>query len=724
MPTYAPTVDLFWDFLMQDDTYRNMLTKESATGRKADFIPETKEQIFSKFANLDTGSINYDDLDSFLGLFSSNFPEAYEKHVADVPRNERKQAKEKIFERFSKVLEFDIGRQKKGRPKLDFEGQVAKFINSKNPNLDEFYKILMKKYNNYSMSKKNKIDRVKKDIGSKNLRKIIAIFKENTGDIKEDKKKGPQAVSTLKDFDNPKKMQFNIMKLIIGIGTFGVKLPKNIAGFTKTSDNNQYLTSSNESFSTYEKLVPIEGFDLEAHKKPWIKGMSKYIYTHTTTKKEVRRTWPKKLDFADGKRTPRSASKEERTVLQEELRFKDDDIAKKYKLKIVYFEDMPLLREILDKKDKKVIETINFDVGEELSFESADINENTIEKYFELVEGSRKAKVSNLKDYFSFKLGPPSKDSQKLQLYEATSGHKRLYYHPTLKNLFSSSSGDAFSVAVERITEKTATAYKGRIDESDKVSGVEQYDTEDIEDIFDSENLLTYPKLYAPFMDGGKLNIYPQEEYDTPEQKLNAGLVRMADKDKLRTSNKKIISFVNAMLKYAFDENDVFDEDELSDNEEIIAGEIETEVTFSKPSEKAFFEYLLSKKKTKDIKDELIPTGGDLTNYFGRRLTTREGFAYLFSIAHLYLDDEGLKNKLEELLEGKNQFSKKSLSTKDKSLISEIASEVEKNLIKIRTAFKDKLKKMLDEKAQNPKSIPKSLLNRLTDKQLLEIKGE
>ena len=103
------------------------------------------------------------------------------------------------------------------------------------------------------------------------------------------------------------------------------------------------------------------------------------------------------------------------------------------------------------------------------------------------------------------------------------------------------------------------------------MSGVEQYDTEDIEDIFDSENLLTYPKLYAPFMDGGKLNIYPQEEYDTPEQKLNAGLVRMADKDKLRTSNKKIISFVNAMLKYAFDENDVFDEDELSDNEEIIA---------------------------------------------------------------------------------------------------------------------------------------------------------
>lgn len=712
MPTYAPTVDLFWDFLMEDTSYRNMLTKESATERKADFIPETKEQIFSKFANLDTGSINYDDLDSFLGLFSNNFPEAHEKHVADVPRNERKQAKEKIFERFSKVLEFNIGRQKKGRPKLDFEGQVAKFINSENPNLDGFYKILMKKYNNYSMSKENKIDRIKKDIGSKNLRKIIAIFKENVKDSK----------NSLKDFDNPKKMQFNIMKLVIGIGTFGEKLPMNVAGFRKTSDNDESLTSSNESFTTYEKLVPIEGFDLEKHKKEWIKGMSKYIYTHTTTKKEVRRTWPKKLTFTDGKRTPRSASEEESLVFQDELRFKDDDKAKEFKLKIVYFEDVPLLREILDKKDKKVIETINFDVGEELSFESTDLTEAKIEKYFDLVEGSRKAKVSSLKDYFSFKLGPPSKDTQKLQLYEATSGNKRHYYHPTLKNLFSSSSGDAFSVAVERITEKTATAYKGKMDESDKVMGVEQYDVEDIEAIFDNENLQDSPKLYAPFMDAGKLNIYPQEEYDTPEQKLNAGLVRMTDKDKLRTSNKKIISFVNSMLKYSFDENDVFDEDKLSDNEEIIAGEIETEITFSKPSEKAFFEYLLSKKKTKDIKNELIPTNGDLTNYFGRRLTTREGFAYLFSIAHLYLDGGSLETKLEKLLEGKKQFSKKSLSTEDKSLISEIASEVEQNLIKIRTAFKDKLKEMLEEKAQNPKSIPKSLLNRLTDKQLLEIK--
>jgi hypothetical protein len=109
--------------------------------------------------------------------------------------------------------------------------------------------------------------------------------------------------------------------------------------------------------------------------------------------------------------------------------------------------------------------------------------------------------------------------------------------------------------------------------------GVVQYEVEDIEEIFDEENLLCYPKLYAPFIDGGVLNIYPQEEYDTDVQKINAGLVRRIDKaDKLFTSNKKIISFVNSMLKNAVDEYDNFDEDKLSDNEEIIAGEIETEI--------------------------------------------------------------------------------------------------------------------------------------------------
>ena len=226
MPTF-PVPMAFWTFLMIDSKYKEMIVKESTTAERLDNIAETREQIFSKFANLDTGNVNYDDLDSFFGLFSSSFPKEYEQLVADVPRDKRKQTKEKIFERFSKVLEFNTTRDKGGRPKLDFEGQVAKFINNENPNLDGFYKILMEKYKSYGATKENNIKQIKKDIGSRNLRKIIAVFKENVKDSK----------NTLKDFDNPKKMQFNIMKLVIGIGTFGEKLPMKVVGFTKTSDN-------------------------------------------------------------------------------------------------------------------------------------------------------------------------------------------------------------------------------------------------------------------------------------------------------------------------------------------------------------------------------------------------------------------------------------------------------------------------------------------------------
>ena len=96
MPTF-PVPMAFWTFLMIDSKYKEMIVKESATAERLDNINETKEQIFSKFANLDTGNVFYDDLDSFFGLFSSNFPKEYEQLVADVPRDKRKQTKEKIF---------------------------------------------------------------------------------------------------------------------------------------------------------------------------------------------------------------------------------------------------------------------------------------------------------------------------------------------------------------------------------------------------------------------------------------------------------------------------------------------------------------------------------------------------------------------------------------------------------------------------------------------------
>jgi hypothetical protein len=109
MPIF-PVPMAFWTFLMIDSKYKEMIVKESTTAERLDNIAETREQIFSKFANLDTGNLFYDDLDSFFGLFSSNFPKEYEQLVVDVPRDKRKQAKEKIFERFSRVLDNDRNR--------------------------------------------------------------------------------------------------------------------------------------------------------------------------------------------------------------------------------------------------------------------------------------------------------------------------------------------------------------------------------------------------------------------------------------------------------------------------------------------------------------------------------------------------------------------------------------------------------------------------------------
>ena len=273
MPTF-PVPMAFWDFLLLDSEYNKMIVKESAGRIANDNIAETREQIFSKFANLTTGSKSYDDLDSFLGLFSNNFPKEYERLISNEPRNTRKAVKQKIFERFEKVLGFELGRQKRGRPKLDFEGQMAKFANSETVNpkiLDAFYRSLMEKYESYTGKKENNIKQLRKDIGKENLGKILPILKQNVKDSN----------AKLADFDNPDKIMFNVMKITIAIGNFGVKLPKKVAGFTKTEENDTQIrgmnTTQQNSYTTYEKIVPIEGYDRKKTREEWIDGMDKYF---------------------------------------------------------------------------------------------------------------------------------------------------------------------------------------------------------------------------------------------------------------------------------------------------------------------------------------------------------------------------------------------------------------------------------------------------------------
>ena len=115
------------------------------------------------------------------------------------------------------------------------------------------------------------IKQLRKDIGKENLGKILPILKQNVKDSN----------AKLADFDNPDKIMFNVMKITIAIGNFGVKLPKKVAGFTKTEENDTQIrgmnTTQQNSYTTYEKIVPIEGYDRKKTREEWIDGMDKYI---------------------------------------------------------------------------------------------------------------------------------------------------------------------------------------------------------------------------------------------------------------------------------------------------------------------------------------------------------------------------------------------------------------------------------------------------------------
>jgi hypothetical protein len=676
----------FWDFLLLDSEYNKMIVKESAGRIANDNIAETREQIFSKFANLTTGSKSYDDLDSFLGLFSNNFPKEYERLISNEPRNTRKAVKQKIFERFEKILEFNTTRDKGGRPKLDFEGQMTKFANSETVNtkiLDAFYRSLMEKYESYTGKKENNINRLRKEIGKENLGKILPILKQNVNDSN----------AKLADFDNPDKIMFNVMKITIAIGNFGVKLPKKVAGFTKTEENDTQIKGMNatqqNSYTTYEKIVPIEGYDRKKTREEWIDGMDKYI----------------EIDY-----------EKRRGQLEEESRLKlkgDSD----FELSIVYIEDRPLLRELLSKQDIVIIDDINIDVGMEAEYTVPALNSTKIQAYFDAMATSSKSEQSNKDKYLAFKLGKQSLQAQRKILYfPQKSGSRRLYFHPILQNLFTTEGNNVFGEATKDITVKTAKAFEqAKESELDKEVGIQTYDRELIEEeIFDEDNMLENDELYADYIEGDEFTHIVQES-GTEVERLQRGLV--FDGKSYITKNRNLISFINAIKKFAINERGTFSNSLAEENKDKILGEVSDKVEFTKPAEIAFADFLLSQKDTKEIENDLIT--GDLSKYYKAKMNQQDGFAFLFSIVHLFGQD--LKTELKQLIGKKKLFTKKDLSTEGKSLITKIVAKVEENLRKLRTQFKEGLEQKLEKIAKNPKKNPRTLIKKLVDKQLLEM---
>ena len=700
MPTF-PVPMAFWTFLMIDSKYKEMIVKESTTAERLDNIAETREQIFSKFANLDTGNVNYDDLDSFFGLFSSNFPKEYEQLVADVPRDKRKQTKEKIFERFSKVLDFELGRQKRGRPKLDFGGQMTKFANAETVNtktLDAFYKALMEKYETYGGNKENNIKQMKKDIGRDNLKKILSILKQNVKD----------SSAKLEDFDKGDKIMFNVMKITIAIGNFGVKLPKKVAGFIKTDENNTEIRGTGKaqenSYTTYEKIVQIDGFNRKATRDEWIDGMDKYIEIDFE-KRRGQFSQEYVFPFSD-----RMLSDDEEAS---RLKFKEDN---DYELSIIYIEDKPLIREILGKKDIVIVDDINIDVGLEAKYVVPAITNLTIKAYLDTMASSSRTDQTNKNKHLAFRLGDKSLQKQRKILYLSQKGSKRLYFHPILQNLLTTEGNNVFEEAVKGITQKTAKAFEQRQSKLDEATGLKHFDKQLIDDeIFEEGNVFSNDELYKDYINGDDITHISQVEDTTDVEKLQAGLV--AEGDKYITTNRDLITFITTMEKFALDERGQFDDDLVEKNQDIILGEVSDKMTFTKPAEVAFVDYLLAQKKASDITTNLL--SGDLSNYYKSKMFESDGFAFLFSIANLFGQD--LRTDLEKLTKGKKVFTKKDLSIEHKSLITKIVAQVEQDLRKIRTQFKEGLKEKLESIAKNPKRTPKPLIKKLVKNKLLEI---
>jgi len=486
---------------------------------------------------------------------------------------------------------------------------------------------------------------------------------------------------------------FNVMKITIAIGTFGVVLPEEVAGFTKNKEMNEQIrglkTTQKNSYYVYEKIVPIEGYDRKKTREEWIDGMDKYI----------------EIDY-----------EKRRGQLEEKSRLKlkeDSD----FELSIVYIEDRPLLRELLSKQDIVIIDDINIDVGMEAEYTVPALNSTKIQAYFDVMATSSKADQSNKDKHLAFKLGKQSLQAQRKILYSAQKkGSRRLYFHPILQNLFTTEGNDVFGEAIKDITVKTAKAFEqAKESELDKEVGIQTYDRELIEEeIFDEDNMLENDELYADYIEGDEFTHIVQEG-GTEVERLQRGLV--FDGKSYITKNRNLISFINAIKKFAINERGTFSNSLAEENKDKILGEVSDKVEFTKPAEIAFADYLLAQKDTKEIENDLIT--GDLSKYYKAKMNQQDGFAFLFSIAHLFGQD--LKTELKQLIGKKKLFTKKDLSIEGKSLITKIVAKVEENLRKLRTQFKEGLEQKLEKIAKNPKKNPRTLIKKLVDKQLLEM---
>jgi len=682
---------------------------QSQTPKKEGNVSATREEIFSKFANLSNQTKFYSDVGDFKTLFRREFPQKYELLVKSKPRGERPAILEELYEKFDKVLENEFSRTKVGRPTTDFTSIVNKFVNQKNINddvLDKFVAILFKKYEELGgeeekqsspdrtllEKKKNVIKSLRKLIGQNNIKEIVKILARAGRD------------------------SFKMATLEFRIATTGVTYPRNVAGFTRGKTNDTSVRGKagfgNKEYTIYSKrinLLNVEGKDgstneqkLKDIEQSWIKGL-----VNEGILREVVGEGGERRKYVFGNKVP-----EKDTV----------ERGKKNVPSLNFFVDKSLLYEILISVDNIKFsalpqgETATYNVGTIeikafLDFMGADASVTRLGK---TSKKSILPLVSNL-----------SKDKEISLLYDTRRTPQRYKLHPTLKRVFESSGGDLYVEATKSVLQDTATSLKGEEQEGkrEELTGVTSFDENDVNEILKKNIMTGYKSLFKKAIGKDK----PTKE-DFIGTDMSNSLVLGVETRTYATTNAKLISFMNLMIEMLKDDGKI-SRAKLNENKDRILTGITGESSNSQ-IEKDFINFLKGKKVTGKTADEVLDRlkANDPQNqYFRERMDSSDAFSYLFAIAYRFGDGsiendmKTLLNNLEVEEDGKKLIRlSQDLSTDDQSLVNNITTDIQRTLTQTKEKFEQELKQKFEQVSKNPADVPKKLIDKLIENGFLE----
>ena len=700
MPKYPYPVT-FWETLTVPSVYNEML--QSQTPKKEGNVSATREEIFSKFANLSNQTKFYSDVGDFKALFRREFPQKYELLVRSKPRDERTAILEELYEKFDKVLENEFNRTKVGRPKgsppMDFQGQIEKLLQKDNLNdddIDKLNELIKEKYEEFGgivekeskpdetviEKKKRTIEKVKKALGTKNRKEIVKILARAGRD------------------------SFKMATLEFRIATTGVNYPTMVAGFKRISTDDRSVKGragfGNKTYTVYSKKINL----LESNREK-LKEIEKSWIDALIDKKILREVVGEGRKYVFGNKVP-----EKDTV----------ERGKKNVPSLNFFVDKSLLYEILISVDNIKFsalpqgETATYDVGTIgikafLDFMSADASVTRLGK---TSKKSILPFISNL-----------SKDKEISLLYDTRRTPQRYKLHPTLKRAFESSGGDLYVEATKSVLQDTATSLKGEEQEGkrEELTGVTSFDENDVNEILKPRIIRGNKSLFEKAI--GKEKPTKKDFIGTD---MSNSLVLGVKTRTYATTNAKIISFMNLMIEMLTDDG-VISRNKLRENKSRILAGITGESSNSQ-IEKDFINFLKGKKVTGKTADEVLDrlkANDPQSQYFRERMDSSDAFSYLFAISYRF-GDGSIENDMKTLLtnleveeDGKKVIRlSQDLSTDDQSLVNNITTDIQQTLTQTKEKFEQELKQKFEQISKNPADVPKKLIDKLIENGFLE----